>query len=91
MKDAEFFAAYVAWQSSIPFSEPGEYRAARVRLIEAATPEHVPRIEEVSYMSDQCICACGWKSNRFFDGAEYAEREWRDHVYNLIIDTDWTS
>ena len=86
MNDAGYAAAYAAWQRSIPFSEPGAYRAARARLIETAAPEHVPTVEEVSYMSDQCTCSCGWKSNKFFDGAEYAEGEWRDHVYAVITD-----
>lgn len=31
-------------------------------------------------MLDQIICSCGWESDTFFDGAEYAHSEWKRHV-----------
>ena len=34
-------------------------------------------------MLDQIICSCGWESETFFDGAEYAHSEWKRHVASL--------
>ncbi len=84
MNDAKFVAAYAAWQKEIPFSHPGKYRTAARELTEFASPEHTPRVEEISYMSDQCRCACGWHSDKFWDGADYALKQWREHVMEEI-------
>lgn len=42
--------------------------------------KHEVRVKEVSYMVDQAFCSCGWESSRYFDGAEYAHDEWKNHV-----------
>jgi hypothetical protein len=31
-------------------------------------------------MLDQIICSCGWESQTYFDGQEYAHSEWKKHV-----------
>jgi hypothetical protein len=41
---------------------------------------HEPTVKEVAHMTDQCFCSCGWKSARYFDGAEYAMDEWERHA-----------
>jgi hypothetical protein len=86
MDDAKYIAAYGHWEKSIPFSKPGAYAEAQEALVTAASPEHSPRVEEMAYMSDQAVCACGWKSDAFFDGANYALRQWREHVMEVIGD-----
>ena len=45
---------------------------------------HIGRVEEVDYMIDQAFCSCGWSSPGYFDGREYATRNWIDHVEPLI-------
>ena len=42
--------------------------------------EHTLIVKEVSYMIDQTFCTCGWSSDRFWDGYEWAINQWRDHV-----------
>ena len=42
--------------------------------------EHTVTVKEVSYMIDQAFCTCGWTSDRFWDGPEYAMNQWQDHV-----------
>ncbi|KKP93481.1 MAG: hypothetical protein UR98_C0004G0017 [Parcubacteria group bacterium GW2011_GWA1_36_12] len=48
---------------------------------------HVPTVEEVSYMTDQCRCSCGWASTRYWDGAEYAFDEWIKHAKTIVGST----
>lgn len=31
-------------------------------------------------MLDQIRCVCGWESNTYFDGDDYAYAEWKKHV-----------
>lgn len=31
-------------------------------------------------MVDILVCSCGWESAPYFDGQEYAEREWLEHI-----------
>ena len=48
---------------------------------------HVPTTKEVSYMIDQCLCSCGWKSTTYWDGPEYAFNEWIEHAKKIIEST----
>ena len=48
-------------------------------IAEAEKLGHTVKIIGVT-MNDQVVCACGWKSEVFFDGAEYAMFDWRKHV-----------
>ena len=41
--------------------------------------EHTQKIKESSTI-DTCICSCGWESNSYWDGAEYAYNEWVEHI-----------
>lgn len=41
---------------------------------------HKYSYEGRGYMCDGAACSCGWKSESFFDGAEYAEHFWREHA-----------
>lgn len=44
---------------------------------------HVP--EYVSKgMSDNFVCSCGWKSNGYWDGAEWAWDEWEKHAKQIL-------
>lgn len=54
--------------------------ACRKVMNEAPKPEH-DIVENAGFMmSDQAVCACGWKSHSFWDGWEYAVDEWYEHV-----------
>lgn len=41
---------------------------------------HHGKYEQAGYMIDRWICSCGWKSQPYLDGAEYAQDEWKRHV-----------
>lgn len=89
MDSAAFIAAHAEYDRITPvFTNEQTRRAKELRetMIEAAAPEHVARVEEVSYMSDQCICSCGWRSDRFWDGAGYAHGQWIKHVFADITE-----
>ena len=42
--------------------------------------EHVGKYKSGGGMVDQWECICGWESEPYFDGVEYAEREFKKHV-----------
>lgn len=50
---------------------------------EGAVAKHKVVVREVSYMIDQAFCACGWESDRFYDGAEYAHQQWKKHLQEV--------
>lgn len=45
---------------------------------------HVAKYVGAGYMCDQYICSCGWQSNKFWDGAEFAEDEWIKHAEKAL-------
>lgn len=53
-------------------------------MMEDAKPEHALKVDEVGYMVDQAFCKCGWESNKYMDGREYARGEWQKHVFAHI-------
>ena len=42
--------------------------------------EHAVSWLDVGGMLDQCQCSCGWTSDTYFDGREYAFAEYQRHV-----------
>ena len=66
-----------------PYADEAHRQIAelRKRMRERALPEHAIGGGEVSYMTDQVICRCGWESNKYWDGWDFAIGEWYDHVY----------
>lgn len=38
-------------------------------------------------MSDQYKCSCGWESRSFWDGVEYAFKQWVEEHANQIIES----
>ncbi len=48
-------------------------------LCKAAKPEHVGKNVRPGAF-DRIVCSCGWQSESFFDGAEYAWGKWLEHV-----------
>lgn len=42
--------------------------------------EHLPTYTCEPPMLDTFECSCGWKSRVYYDGAEYAQAEWKRHV-----------
>jgi hypothetical protein len=67
-------------------SEPAlaERRAHNNTLKMAAAPEHSFTIEGVT-MDDTLMCACGWKSETYWDGSEYAFDDWRKHIESTLV------
>lgn len=45
-----------------------------------STPEHVGSYDSRGPMVDGWKCSCGWKSADYFDGAHYAEAQWKKHA-----------
>lgn len=84
MDSANYIAAWAVWQKSIPFSKPGEYKAAHQNLLDLAAPEHVPTYREEPGLSDYVDCSCGWSSVGYYDGYTYAINDWRKHVAKEI-------
>lgn len=66
----------------IPYApeQRDEYLAIWERMKTTAAPQHVGNGAEVSYMSDQVACCCGWKSEKYWDGLEFAWEDWIRHV-----------
>lgn len=59
-------------------------REAHHNTIEiAAQPEHAYACKGVT-MDDTFECACGWKSETFWDGREYAYADWRKHLESVL-------
>lgn len=46
---------------------------------------HVGRHVETPGLLDSFECSCGWKSDGFFDGAEYARSQWKKHVASAAL------
>lgn len=45
---------------------------------------HTPRYVGASYMLDSYECQCGWRSNNYFDGIEYAWSDWKRHAAEIV-------
>jgi len=75
-----FRAAREAYHDKLFVYKTYEYmRGILEGMTAAAKPEHVG--EYASERScDLVKCSCGWKSQGYWDGAEYAWDEWREHV-----------
>lgn len=89
MKTFDFVVAYEEWRKAIPFTPEtrDDYLRIKDALIVSASPEHDFEIcVDKAGFTDWVECACGWKSQRFWDGIEFAEQEWRDHVMKDISD-----
>jgi hypothetical protein len=57
-----------------------EHRARYLAEVEAGKAiGHTYTIKGVT-MDDRCFCSCGWKSNPYWDGAEWAYKEWVEHI-----------
>lgn len=41
--------------------------------------KHQGKYVEEPGLIDTYVCSCGWKSKPYFDGEEYARRDWRKH------------
>lgn len=61
-----------------------ERKAHHNTINAAALPEHSYKNEGVT-MDDTFVCACGWKSETFWDGAEWAYDDWRKHVESMLV------
>jgi len=61
--------------------------AINVVLEEAAeeVKQHKGQYCSAGYMSDRWACSCGWESDPFFDGAEYARAEFDKHRLATIL------
>jgi hypothetical protein len=46
---------------------------------------HTPTYLE-THMIDSIHCSCGWDSGHYFDGYEYAYKEWENHVKLIVED-----
>ena len=44
---------------------------------------HVGRYKLLGFMSDAWECSCGWESPAYWDGAEYAEADWKRHAQGI--------
>ena len=76
-----FRAARDKYLSSIPFSYENydKMHALEEEMKRAAAPEHVYVIDG-EFMSDWVGCSCEWQSEHYWDGVEWAIRDWREHV-----------
>jgi hypothetical protein len=45
---------------------------------------HEGNYEDRGHMLDGWKCSCGWKSQTYFDGAEYARTEWKKHIEKVF-------
>lgn len=66
-------------------SEPAmaERKAHHKTIQTAAKPEHAFTIEGVT-MDDTLVCACGWKSQTYWDGDDLAYSDWLKHLEGLL-------
>ena len=79
MNAAAFREAYEYGSSNMPFTKGVQSRRYWNVLKEAAAPEHVG--DNIgTWMSDQVRCSCGWESPGYWDLAEAAWSDWRQHV-----------
>ncbi len=51
--------------------------------------EHKAKMTEDGPMIDVCKCSCGWESKPYFDGAEYAYRDWQKHAAKAATSGLW--
>mgnify|MGYP001592758324 CR=1 FL=1 len=51
---------------------------AKVKLL-GHVPKHIG-----NGMCDDYTCSCGWKSNGYWDGAEWAWAEWEKHAKQIL-------
>lgn len=42
--------------------------------------DHVGSYREAGWLLDQWVCSCGWESEVYYDGYEFAKEEWEKHV-----------
>lgn len=49
-------------------------------MSETKHPKHVGKYREEAGLIDMWECSCGWESKPYYDGAHWAEEEWRKHV-----------
>lgn len=47
---------------------------------------HEGRYKSAGYMLDQWVCSCGWESEPYFDGEEYAREDWEKHKQQIQKD-----
>ena len=59
-------------------------RELNTALVAAASPEHAFKIVGVT-LDDTCVCACGWESPPYWDGAEYAYNNWKAHLKTVVL------
>lgn len=85
MKEIEFIGAYNQYQFQLSRSDFASMESLRDSMIELAQPEHSPTAVEKS-ACDYYVCSCGWESQGYWDGFDIAQRDWRDHVYEIIMD-----
>lgn len=60
---------------------PEDKKNAWQEFLELTSPKHSPSYRGTT-MDDSYSCSCGWESNIFWDGADFARHEWRRHVLN---------
>lgn len=60
---------------------PEDKKRAWEEFLELTDSEHSPSYKGIS-MDDSYSCSCGWESNIFWDGSDFAMHEWRRHILN---------
>ena len=60
-----------------------ERQAHHNTVIIAAGPEHAYTNEGVT-LDDTFVCACGWKSETYWDGSDFAYADWRKHLQSIL-------
>ena len=60
--------------------DPEENKARyEAEIAAGAKIGHTQKITGVT-LDDTCHCSCGWKSNTYQDGREWAFTEWVEHI-----------
>ena len=59
--------------------DPEERNEVWKELQELVEQDHIPTYKG-GLMSEYYVCSCGWESNAFWDGIDFAMEEWRRHV-----------
>jgi len=49
-------------------------------MLQKPREAHTCEFIEEAGLIDLCKCSCGWLSSPYYDGREYAYRDWRKHV-----------
>ena len=60
-------------------SGPEPLRASYIAMHQAHQVQHVGKYVEETGLIDLWECSCGWVSHPYYDGADLAEREWKQH------------